>query len=243
MRVSPRPLAPIPAAWADFQGIVPIGLEQMTQIFPGFSAADRVALRIPVAPLVGHMQVSELAVLVNLVRTLGATSFAEIGTFDGLTILNLLENCPALQSVYTVDLPDEIVSAKGIGSVFPIDSVNASMIGTVRIGDRFRSHSRREIVTQLREDSAHLSVRDLPSEIEVFLIDGSHNYDYCLSDSRLAQNAVGRTGLVIWHDYANVKYLPGVTQALLQVAREGEMNLYWLDDPQLRTSLVFGMRR
>lgn len=243
MRIPPRPLAPVPPAWADFQGIVPIDLEQMQRVFPGFRATDEVVLKVPVVPLMGHMQVSELAVIVNLVRALGVTSFAEIGTFDGLTILNLLENCPELQRVYTVDLPDKIVSAKGIGSVFPIDSVNAGMINTVRIGDRFQSHPRRGIVTQLREDSASLSASQFPSAVEVFVIDGSHSYDYCLSDSRLAQTVTGRIGLVIWHDYANVKYLPGVTEAVLQVAREGKMHLYWLDAPQFRTSLVFGMRR
>ncbi|HXJ42644.1 MAG TPA: class I SAM-dependent methyltransferase [Bryobacteraceae bacterium] len=242
MRVSPRPLVPVASEWADFQGVIPIDLRQMESIFPGFNAAAEITLTVPVAPLLGHMQFSELAVLIAVVRTLGASSFAEIGTFDGLTVLNLLENCPQLQKIYTVDLPEDVLSAKGTGSVFPIDSINASMLHTVRIGARFANHPLRGKVVQLREDSANLTERDFPTSPEVFLIDGAHTWEYCLSDSRLAQKVTADSSVLVWHDYANVKYLPGVTEVLQGLAREQELRLYWLDSPPLRTSLVFGIR-
>jgi hypothetical protein len=213
----------------------------MEIIFPGFSAAGEISLKIPVAPLLGHMQFSELAIVVAVVRTLGATCFAEIGTFDGLTILNLLENCPDLRTIYTVDLPDGIQAHKGAGSVFHIDSVNASMIDSVNIGHRFATHPRRNIVIPIREDSALVSPLHFPVEPEVFFIDGSHTFDYCWSDTQLARKVTSPGGVLIWHDYGNPKYLPGVTEALLRLSREGEMKLYWLDCPQLRTSLVFGI--
>lgn len=241
MKIFPRLLAPVPREWADFRGIVPVDLKQMESIFPGFSAAGEISLKIPVAPLLGHMQFSELAIVVAVVRVLGATSFAEIGTFDGLTILNLLENCPDLRTVYTVDLPERIHASKGGGSVFPIDSVNASMIDSLNIGHRFATHPRSSVVVPIREDSALLSPQHFPVKPEVFLIDGSHTFDYCWSDTELARKVTSPGGVLIWHDYGNLKYLPGVTEALLRLSREGEMKLYWLDCPQLRTSLVFGI--
>jgi hypothetical protein len=242
MRISPHFLAPVPREWSDFRGIVPVDLNQMEIIFPGFSAAGEISLKIPVAPLLGHMQFSELAIVVAVVRTLGATSFAEIGTFDGLTILNLLENCPDLRTIYTVDLPEGIRAHKGAGSVFPIDSINASMIDSVDIGRRFATHPRSSVVIPIREDSALVSPLHFPIEPEVFFIDGSHTFDYCWSDTQLARKVTSPGGVLIWHDYGNPKYLPGVTEALLRLSREGEMKLYWLDCPQLRTSLVFGIR-
>ncbi len=239
MRIRPQAPGALPQEWADFAGIIPIDLTQLDAMIPGAGTAAEITLRVPIAPLLGHMQFSELAIVVAAVRAMGAESFAEIGTFDGLTVLNLLENCPAVRSVTTVDLPEDTQSAKGAGSVYPIDAVNASMIDTVRIGERFEAHARRGIVKQIRRDSALLEPGDFGSGVDVFFVDGSHTYDYCKSDSRLAE-AVTRD-LIIWHDYGNVKYLPGVTQTLFEIAREGGMKLYWLDSAPLRTSLVFGI--
>jgi len=241
MKIHPTLLAPVPREWADFQGIVPVDLKQMEMIFPGFSTTAELSLQIPVAPLLGHLQFSELAVLVAVVRALGATSFAEIGTFDGLTILNLLENCPDLRTVYTVDLPEKIHASKGGGSVFPIDSVNASMIDSVSIGHRFATHRRSSIVSSIREDSALLSPQHFPVQPEVFFIDGAHTLDYCWSDTEFARKVTTPGGVLIWHDFGNLKYLPGVTEALMRLARDGDIKLYWLDSSQLRTSLVFGI--
>jgi hypothetical protein len=47
-------------------------------------------------------------------------------------------------------------------------------------------------------------------------VDGSHSYEYVLSDTEAAWKMVKSGGLILWHDYDS-RWWPGVTRALNQL--------------------------
>jgi len=241
MRIIPRPQNPVPQKWMNFHGVRTININELAQILPGYPPLGEVQLTVPAIMIPGHMTMIELAVLVSIVRYTGATSFAQIGTFDGITVRNLLDNCPDLQSIVTVDLPNDQHLAKGSGTVYSTDMFNASIMNYVDIGFRFRNHPRVGIVRDIRKDSAKLTPEDFPVKPEIFFIDGSHTYDYCASDTRIAHQVLAKPGILLWHDFDKINDLPGVTRALTELADDPYYTLYWLTDfPE--TSLVIGIQ-
>jgi hypothetical protein len=59
------------------------------------------------ASVAGNVSALELIALAKLARVSGASTFFEIGTFDGRTSLNLAANSPEGAVVHTLDLPQE----------------------------------------------------------------------------------------------------------------------------------------
>jgi hypothetical protein len=241
MQAAPRPISADPRRWAKFRGVKKVSIEDMPAIFPGYSPLEQIHLSIPVVPAPAAISLTELSVLISIVRATHAASYAQIGTYDGLTIRNLLDNCPDLQSVVTVDLPEAVHATGGAGSVYPTDIFNSYMLDANFIGHQFRGHSRAGIVRDIRKDSALLTPEDFPVRPEVFFIDGNHVYDYCVSDTRMAHRVLARPGVLIWHNFGNVGDLPGVTRALTEVADDPAYSLYWLNG-QTNTSFVFGIQ-
>jgi methyltransferase family protein len=241
MRIKPTNVELGPPFYEGFKGIKRINVHDLVKMFPGYDPLKGLRLLVSGIQVPGQMTFAELGVVVSIVRATGATSFAQIGTYDGSTVLNLLENCPDLSSIVTVDLPAALHAAKGEGTVYPTDRFNASMLNVTEIGNRFQNHPRAKIVSDVRKDSALLRPEDFAVAPEVFFIDGSHSYAYCMSDTRIARKVLARPGILIWHDFGQVDHWPEVTRALTEIAEEGEYSLYWLRAfPE--TTLVFGVR-
>jgi hypothetical protein len=53
-------------------------------------------------------------------------------------------------------------------------------------------------------------------------VDGSHAFEYTLSDTKEAIKMVRKGGVIIWHDYGLWK---GVTRALEEIERKDNMGL------------------
>jgi hypothetical protein len=240
MRNPPR-LLPADQQAAQFGGIKKVGLADLQMIFPGYSPLEEITLTVPPLALPGHMTLIELAALVSLVRHSGAKSFAQIGTFDGMAVRALLDNCPDLQSITTVDLPISTHAIGGSGTIYRTDSTSAPMGNAADIGHRFRNHPRAGIVRDLRKDSATLTPEDFPIAPEIFFVDGNHSYQYCVSDTRIAHRVLARPGFLIWHDFGNVGDLPGVSRALTELADERTYCLFWINAAPV-TTLVLGIQ-
>ncbi|PYI93100.1 MAG: hypothetical protein DME97_07280 [Verrucomicrobia bacterium] len=230
--------------FADYEGIPQLSAEDILINYGLGKEYLAVDLEVPLVPLGGHMTHTEMVLVVGLIKVSNASSFLEIGTFDGLTALNILRNCAAVREIVTVDLPDEIHRAGGSGTRHPLDQINASMLDTVAVGSRLSSHPQAGKVRQIRKDSASLDEADLTrSTYDCFLIDGSHTFQYCYSDTQFALRHLAKQGFILWHDYSKLKTLSGVTRCLLTLAESGEYSLFWLRSGDIVTSLVIGFRR
>lgn len=165
-----------------------------------------IRLREPVSTD-GNVTLLELAILNALVAARQPRRIFEIGTFDGRTALNFAANAP-LATVHTLDLPPAVEPA------LPLHSDDRAFIRRSQGGERgrrFRDAPERERIVQLYGDSARFDYGGFAGAIDFVFVDGSHSYEYVLSDSRNALAMAAPGSLVVWHDYGE---WPGVTRAL-----------------------------
>ena len=164
----------------------------------------------------GNIRISELGILSALARNCeDGSDLFEIGTFDGRTTLNLAMNSPSRCRILTLDLPPEIDSA------FPLAAGERHLVEKPKPGVRYEKY--REIypaavgkIQQLLGDSAVIDYTPYTHSCALVFVDGSHAYDYALSDTRAAMKMVKQRGVIIWHDYG---IWAGVTKALEELDR------------------------
>ena len=167
----------------------------------------------------GNVRIGELYVLSALAAGCAERSnLFEIGTFDGRTTLNLALHSPESCHVYTLDLPPERET------VFSLAPGERHMVEKARPGTRYEKY--RAIypaaisrIHQLLDDSAAFDFAPYRDSCSLVFVDGSHDYDYVVSDTRAAMAMARPGGVVVWHDYG---VWPDVTRALEELAeREG----------------------
>jgi predicted O-methyltransferase YrrM len=139
----------------------------------------------------GFMAHYERAVLVGLLRSIGAESVVEIGVQRGLGARELLNKCPGICAYYGVDV--EAGYQTGL-------SVQQSELPNERAGELVRDDPRFHLIVR-PNGSLDLSPDDLP-ECDAMIIDGDHSRTAVRHDTFLARVRVRAGGLIIWHDYA-----------------------------------------
>jgi predicted O-methyltransferase YrrM len=158
----------------------------------------------------GNVTELELIVLARLVGERRPRAALEIGTFDGRTTVALAANAGGGQ-VTTLDLPPHS------GASLPIESRDVFWIDKAASGTAFADTPWAANIRQVFGDSA---TYDFAAErFDFVFVDGSHSYEYALSDSRRARDLLrdGR-GIIVWHDYG-VEW-EGVTRALDQLSAD-----------------------
>jgi predicted O-methyltransferase YrrM len=152
---------------------------------------------------------AEQLVLQMLVTDRRMKRVFEIGTFNGATTALIAECLPDDGEVTTVDLPDDAFAA----SQRP-DQFSAQDVGAV--------HRRSEVshkVTQLRVDSLAFDVGPWTSWADLVLVDGAHDYEHGLADTRSALTIVRPGGLIVWDDFE--PYWHGLVHGVLDAAPAG----------------------
>jgi predicted O-methyltransferase YrrM len=157
----------------------------------------------------GGVTLLELLVLARLAREYGPARIFEIGTFHGRTTAVLAANTPPDCLVYTLDLP------AGHATKLRVVGRERQFIDKRESGRLIHGSPQAGKIRQLYGDSATFDFSAYQADL-VF-IDGSHAYDYVMSDSRnaLAMLRNGQ-GVLVWHDYGEWE---GVTRALNELAR------------------------
>ena len=180
----------------------------------------------------GNIRVSELAILNLLARGVDEHSnIFEIGTFDGRTSLNLALSSPDNCKIYTLDLKPEM------DTVYQLASGEEHMVEKVMSGERIKKYISTDKdmsnkIHQLFGDSANFDFSPYYNTCSLVFVDGSHAYDYALSDTEHAKKMVKKGGIIIWHDYG---IWEGVTQALEEIEQKESMGLVNISG----TSLVY----
>jgi predicted O-methyltransferase YrrM len=170
---------------------------------------DTVSLRLyEQIEAAGNISFEELFILVELIQTFQPTTCFEIGTFDGRTTLNMAANTSDDAVIYTLDLPREQVDS----TVFPLNPADLGVVEKEISGARFRGTVWEHKIQQLYGDSAAFDYAPYQGNIDFVFVDGSHTYDYVLSDSRNAITLLRNgKGIILWHDYPTT---PTVVKAI-----------------------------
>jgi len=167
----------------------------------------------------GNVRISELAILSALAEQCrpGSNIF-EIGTFDGRTTLNLVLNAPESCQIHTLDLPPDLETK------YDLAKGERHMVEKPAPGSRYERYRRSHPdavgrIHQLLGDSAVFDYAPYRNSCSLIFVDGSHSYDYALSDTAAAREMIETGGVIVWHDYG---IWSGVTQALEEIeAKEG----------------------
>jgi predicted O-methyltransferase YrrM len=135
----------------------------------------------------------EQALLPAVAAGVHAQVVFEIGTFDGGTSLAVAKALPAGATVHTIDLPDDAFDATQGPNDFRSRDV----------GRAFRDYhdpSSASIV-QHRADTKTFDFSPWHRSVDLVLVDGAHDREHGLADSRTALDLVRPGGLVFWDDF------------------------------------------
>jgi methyltransferase family protein len=138
----------------------------------------------------------EVLCLAAIVKTTGATSVFEIGTYDGRSARAMAMNLPESGRLYTLNLPPgNDCNTAGIQNV-------DSMLNTKVIsGFRFLETPEEAKIQQLFGDSAAFDFKPYEGLMNLVFIDGSHTFDYVQKDTESALRLLDPSGgWIVWHD-------------------------------------------
>jgi len=161
--------------------------------------SNTVSLRLyEQAEVPGNISFEELLILVELLQACQPTTCFEIGTFDGRTTLNMAANTCDDAVIYTLDLPREQIGS----TIFPLNPADLGVVEKETSGVRYRGMVEEYKIQQLYGDSAAFDYAPYQGKIDFVFVDGSHTYEYVLSDSRSAITLLRNgKGTILWHDY------------------------------------------
>ena len=173
---------------------------------------DTTVLLSRTAEVEGNITPSELMIIAAFVKQLQPMRCFEIGTFDGRTTENMAANQPDAGKCFTLDLPPEGADKTSL----PLASGDKTYINKPVSGVRISAQTRSGKITQLYGDSGTFDFTPYYGQVDLMFVDGSHSYEYVLSDTEAAYKMVKPGGLILWHDYDS-RWWPGVTRALNQL--------------------------
>ncbi len=180
----------------------------------------------------GNIRISELGVINAIAAGReNGTNIFEIGTFDGRTSLNISFSAPVDCKIYTLDLPPDEKPQ------YSLASGERHMVDKDRSGGRLEkyTHSHPQIVGKIHQlygDSATFDFSPYRNTCSLVFVDGSHAYDYAMTDTASAKRMVKKGGVIIWHDYG---IWEGVTRALEELEEKDNLGLKNISG----TSLVY----
>ena len=135
----------------------------------------------------------------------------EIGTYDGATSGVIARMVPDAQ-VYTLDLPPEAVAE----THRHVAHANAGGVGS-----RFQGTPEGDRIVQLYGDSREFDFRPYYGQMDLVVVDGSHQADCAIADTENALKMLAPQGAVVWDDYDR----PSVVGAVDSAAERYELSI------------------
>jgi predicted O-methyltransferase YrrM len=168
----------------------------------------------------GSMTITEISSLCHLVAARRPRKVLEVGSFRGLTTLNIAMNAPDAE-IHTLDLPPDFDPAQ---TRFENNDAN-----TIRARG-FYYYDGREEASRIRQhygDTATFDYAEVGGGVDFCLIDAAHSYEYVRNDTAKALPLMADGGLMLWHDYGRNDFLAapddawGVSRFLHEIADTG----------------------
>lgn len=184
----------------------------------------------------GNIRISELSFLNMIAQEVDdGTNIFEIGTFDGRTSINLAFSSPDACNIFTLDLKPEM------DTEYALEKGERHMVEKKSSGariDKYRKTDKSIVkkIDRLFGDSAKFDFSSYYDSCSLVFVDGSHAYEYLLSDTEEAMKMVKTGGVIVWHDYG---IWEGVTKGLEEIENKYKMGLVNISN----TSLVYWRKK
>ena len=177
---------------------------------------EEIVLDLRFADISGSTPIRDLLSFVALAVQQQPEAALEFGTFFGSTTVNLAKNLPHAR-IHTIDLPPDDEAARALIEGKPVDDVH--LIENRQLGKAFRHSAERERIVQHAGDTATYDYSVIGDRVSYFLVDGSHTYEYAMSDSLVSMRLARVPSTIVWHDCDGTH--PGVTRWLGELLDAG----------------------
>lgn len=168
----------------------------------------------------GSMTITEIGSLCHLVAARRPSKVFEIGSFRGLTTLNIAMNAPEAE-IHTLDLPPNFDPA-----CTQFANRDARII-KARGSYYYEGREEAARVHQHYGDTATFNYEEIGGGVNFCLIDAAHSYEYVRNDTVRSLPLMANDSLMLWHDYgrndfmADPEHAWGVTRFLHEIASAG----------------------
>lgn len=167
----------------------------------------------------GNVSIEEVCKIALIAKHFKPAKAFEIGTYNGLTTLQLALNTPEDTQIFTLDLPpDKRDNTKHhLSELDRYVAVEFLKRFNTAVGSYFKGKSVEHKITQIYNDSATFDFSPYYSKMDLIFIDAGHDYDNKKSDSENALKMVAPNGLILWDNYDDILN-PDVTKYLAELA-------------------------
>jgi predicted O-methyltransferase YrrM len=166
----------------------------------------------------GNVSIEELCKICLIVKWLKPRRILEMGTYNGMTTLQMALNAPADCVTYTLDLRPEQAAQINLGTLDDLVANHFKANFQTSTGSYFAS--REDVsIKQLWGDTAVFDYSTLDGPMDLVFVDAAHDYANKKIDCERAFSMLSPRGVILWHDYAQVAN-PEVTQCIAEFAKD-----------------------
>ena len=166
----------------------------------------------------GNVSIEELCKICLIVKWLQPRRILEIGTYNGLTTLQMALNAPPDCVTYTLDLAPEQAALVHLSKLDDLVAREFRKRFNTATGSYFTGRSDLN-VKQLLGNASEFDYSIIDGPLDLIFVDAAHDYLHLRIDTENAFRLLGKNGVILWHDYAQVTY-PDVTRCLTEYARK-----------------------
>lgn len=165
----------------------------------------------------GNVSIEELCKICLIVKWRKPKRILEMGTYNGMTTLQMALNAPNNCITYTLDLLPEQAASVTLGKIDELVAKHFREKFGTTTGSYFAGRTDVSIV-QLWGDTATFDFSIVDEPLDVIFIDAAHDYKNKLIDTENAFRLLAPHGVILWHNYADVGN-PEVTRCLTEFAK------------------------
>lgn len=169
----------------------------------------------------GNVSIEELCKICLIVRYLKPKKILEIGTYNGMTTLQMALNAPPECTTFTLDLPLDVSAGLQLSQIDTYVSKHFREKFGTGIGSYFQGRNDVNIV-QLLGDSSTFDYSVVGGQVDLIFIDAAHDYKNKAIDSENAFRLLAPGGVILWHNYNDVSS-PDVTTYLADISVSKEI--------------------
>ena len=181
----------------------------------------------------GNVSVEELCKICLIVKYFQPKIILEIGTYNGMTTLQMALNAPKNCVTYTIDLPENLADSLELSELDWHVAKNLKEKFGTTTGSYFNNRSDLNII-QLLGDAATFNYEVINGKPDIIFIDAAHDYQNKKTDTERAFEMIAEEGVIIWHDFTSpanpdvTKYLADIsTQYKIYHLRNTMLAIYW----------------
>ena len=188
----------------------------LNKIFP----AELESQKIQLENFLGHwgnVSIEELCKICLIVKFIKPNKILEIGTYNGMTTLQMALNAPESCITYTLDLPDEISASLELSELDNYVSKHFKQRFGTKTGSYFENRSDVNVVQKLGDSATFDYLEEVGADFDIIFIDAAHDYNNKKIDTENAFKLLSKGGVILWHNYNDV-CCPDVTKYLADIS-------------------------